>query len=428
MGFIDVVKRVFSPNDLKKHTSTQQLARIKQDVSSWRHAVKEAEAEYLPYRVKMQQLFQDTVLNGHIASAIEKRKDLTLLKDYCFLSSSDAEIDSLKNLCQEKWLRDIIGYILDAKLFGYTLINWTGVEGDKLTGLQLIKRHLISPDRRMLSRYDYVYTGKSLDDEDIQDWSLYVDTPNITGSSTCGFGLLYPASYYEIFLRNLTGFNGDYVELFAQPFRHAKTNKTEEDERADLEDTLRRMGSSGYAITDPTDEIIFLDAGKGGSQGWQSYGDFEKRLEAKISKLFLGHADAIDSVTGKLGNTGTDDDSVGKAIRNVQSADNTFVEDVINEKLLPKLRNLGFKIPLDAKFKFKNDEEVQKERDKKNDSNKKFVDNVKTLFDAGFVVDPKQIEEETGLKVTVKVEEPDPGPAIPPKIKNQLNSLYKNAK
>ena len=34
----------------------------------------------LPYRVMMQQIYIDTVLNGHVSACIQKRKNLTLLK------------------------------------------------------------------------------------------------------------------------------------------------------------------------------------------------------------------------------------------------------------------------------------------------------------------------------------------------------------
>ena len=75
-------KREDNPKDLNKYIARVQLQRIRQDVQSWREAISEAELAYYPHRVKMQRLFQDTTLNGHIYACMQKRKALTLLKDY----------------------------------------------------------------------------------------------------------------------------------------------------------------------------------------------------------------------------------------------------------------------------------------------------------------------------------------------------------
>ena len=104
-------------------------------------------------------------------------------------------------------------------------------------------------------------------------------------------------------LRNILGFNGDYIELFAAPFRWLKTTKTEDIERQNLAAMLSQMGSTGWGIGDHDDDLEFINANGSGS-GWQGYENFEKRCESKISKLILGHADALDSIPGKLGNTG----------------------------------------------------------------------------------------------------------------------------
>ena len=57
-----------------------QFTRIKQDVQLWRDAITEAELAWYPHRVKMQRIFMDTILNGHVLACLNKRKNLTLLK------------------------------------------------------------------------------------------------------------------------------------------------------------------------------------------------------------------------------------------------------------------------------------------------------------------------------------------------------------
>jgi hypothetical protein len=68
--------------NLRSYITPVQLQRIRQDIQLWREAVMEAEQAWYPHRVRMQRMFMDTVLNGHVSACMQHRKDLTLLKDF----------------------------------------------------------------------------------------------------------------------------------------------------------------------------------------------------------------------------------------------------------------------------------------------------------------------------------------------------------
>src|SRR5947209_4129192 len=75
-------KQQASVKDLRNYMSPVQLQRLKHDVGMWRAAMSEAELAYYPHRVKQQRLYIDTILNGHAFSVMERRKELTLLRDF----------------------------------------------------------------------------------------------------------------------------------------------------------------------------------------------------------------------------------------------------------------------------------------------------------------------------------------------------------
>jgi hypothetical protein len=406
------------PKHAERYIAKVQLQRIRQDVISWREAIVEAEHAWFPHRVQMQRLFNDTVLNGHVYACMEKRKQLTLLKKFELIDEK-GEIDEFwTEKMKSKWVTDLINYSLDAIFYGYNLINFSGITDDKLDNVHIIKRHNVSPDRLQLVSYTYALQGiQFLTEEPFKDWLIYVDTPTESGISNCGYGLLYRVGIYEIMLRNLLGYNGDFVELYSQPFRYAKTQKTNEDERGELENMLQNLGSSGYGIFDPMDEVGFLEAKNSGT-GFLGYDNLEKRCEAKISKIILGHADAMDSTAGKLGGR---DEAVKEALEVIEKNDNRFVTNVMNEKVIPLMRLHGISIPENLTFAFCNDKELAEEDEKKNKRNKEFIDGVKTLFDAGYKVDSTQIEEITGLKLT-EIEQPQEKLSMD--VQNKLNELY----
>jgi phage gp29-like protein len=418
-----------SAHNLTNRIAPVQLQRLRHDVSMWRDAVTEAENAWYPHRVKMQRLFIDTILNGHVYSLMERRKDLTLLRDYKFVDANDNENEELKKLFNSEWFDLLINYSLDALFFGYSLISLGDIQGDKFVDTSLIRRWNVSPDRLNVAEFIYSLSGAKFADEPFKDWHIWVTTPSENGVGTCGYGLFYKIGLYEIFLRNTLGYNGDFVELFAMPYRVGKTSKTTESERAELESAIQNMGSAGWAIVDPMDEIEFLENGMAGT-GYTAYESLEDRCQKIVSKIILGHADALDSTPGKLGAGQGDNNPVFVALKDKQVKDGKFIERMINGQLLPKMRALGFKIPEDVRFEYKNDSEKEAFRTREDASNKVTAEIAQVMKNAGLKMDAKYFEDRTGIK-SVEIEEPkeEPGEsnedkAAVKKIQNQLFNLY----
>jgi phage gp29-like protein len=424
-GSTDIVR------NLTNRIAPVQLQRLRHDVAMWREAVSEAENAWYPHRVKMQRLFIDTILNGHVFSLMDRRKDLTLLRDWCFKDEKGEEVEAIKDMFNQNWFDTIIGYSLDALFFGYSLISLGDIEGDQFKSTSLIRRWNVSPDRINVAEFIYSLSGAKFADEPYKDWHLWVPTNSENGVGTCGYGLFYKIALYEIFLRNTLGYNGDFVELFAMPYRIGKTTKTEEGERAELENAIQNMGSAGWAIIDPMDEIEFLESSISGT-GYTAYESLEMRCEKKVSKIILGHSDAIDSTPGKLGATQGEDNPIAAALRDKQVRDGKFIERTVNGQLLPKMRNLGFKIPEGIRFEYKNDQEKEAFRTKQDASNKVTAEIAQVMKNAGLKMDPKYFEERTGIKAEEIVEPKTGGPEggedeekEVKRVQNRLESLYR---
>ena len=382
-------------NNANKYTQRFHVQRTRQDVQNWRQAIYEAEMPYVPHRVKMQAMYKDSVLNGHLMSCIRKRKNLTLLKEYEIVDPKGNVDENATEIFKKKWFAEALDYILDAQFYGYSLINWTAIENGVPTGLQLIRREYTSPDRMLVSNYPYSLTGMEFDSKELKDWVLWISTPSQHGISPCGFGLLYEIANYEILLRNILGYNADYVEKYGMPMTEVKTSKRDDDERQYLEDALMNLGASGTIIHDPVDEISFLDFKQMGN-GFASYGDLEQRLERKISKVILGHADAMDAIPGMLGNQGVDT-PISRGLDEAETIDNRFVEYHVNDILIPKLQKMGVKIPVGYKFKFKNGNEALEIEKQDAVKNKSIADYLKVFDEAGFSVEESWLEEKTGI-------------------------------
>lgn len=411
---------------LRNYISPVQLARIRTDVDAWRKGIEEAEQAYFPHRVKMQRMFIDTILNGHTLACIIRRKDLTMLREWSFKNDNEVENDDLKKLFAKTWFAQLIEYTLEARFCGYSLIALNDCINDEFPELELIRRFNVSPDRLNVSSYIYSIDGAKFLEEPYVNYHVWVPTPSDVGVSKVGYGLLYNVAIYEIICRNLLGFNTDAAELYGMPSRKGRTQKTEESERAEFAKSLQEMGSAGWILLDAMDDVELIEP-KGTGQGFKIYPDLEKRLEAKISKLILGHSDALDSTPGKLGSgQGGDESPASQALRDKQTSDGTFIENIVNGTLIPKLINLGFNIDTSFKFKFSNNQEVVEKRKNEDANNKATADIAYVMTQAGLKMDPKYFEERTGIK-TIAVEEAkeEQEPKFNTRVKNKLEILYK---
>lgn len=410
----------------KAYTAPTTMSRIRQDAKTRLDAIAEAELPRYPYRVKLQRLYLNTGENGFVKACVERRKNLTLLRKWKFetpAGEADAktlsyffDIDKKGNLVKKQWFNNFISYVLDAQYYGYTLIFLGDIENTEFKGTEVIKRWHVSPDRLVVSRYEYIAVGdKFTEDENLKDFHVYVDTPNHIGTSKCGYGLFYEVSVYENLLRNVLGLNADYCEVNIAPFRQIKTIKTEEAERNEIFQAAINMASNGVALTDPEDEIIFHPTGSG--TGYNAFDLFDKRLKAEVSQLILGHADAMSSIPGKLGNDGGESPAQ-QALEDKQTIDGEFVTPIVNKLLFAKMRALGFPLPEGLTASLQNDNESVE-----NANN--IIAQAKEMKSGGLQMDPAYFTAQTNIPVVAIVPDvPAKGNNLSSKIENRLKEIY----
>lgn len=422
--------------NLRNYISPVQLARIVTDVKSLNDAISESENAWYPQRVKLQQLFLTTVRNGHVDACMDRRLKLTMLKDYQVVDKSGKVNAEATAMLKTPWFRNLMKYALEAKAFGYSLIALNDMIDSTFPGLTVIRRYNISPDRLDVTQYIYQISGASFLEEPYKDWHIWVPTPSDLGVSLCGFGYLYKVALYEIFCRNTLAQNSTAAELFGMPIRKGKTQKTEEAERAEFENALANMGSAGYILLDILDELELVES-KGLGQGYKIFESLEQRCEKKISKIILGHADALDSTPGKLG--GAQDGELSPAaaaMRDVATTDMNDFADLCTKEIFPKFVKLGLSVFDGQIFQFSNNDEQAEARDKEDTANDKIADIFTKIKQAGGEPDWAYFTKRTGIPVkasapVIPITTPSKTPDDKSKpfkgndrIKNKLEALY----
>lgn len=372
-------------------------------IEDWRDAIIESEKPILPYRVKMQSIFRDTILNPHVEACIKTRKELTLLRDFEFMIDGKRN-DEWTKYFVTPWFYDFINYSLDAIFFGYTLVSIGDMIEENFPELTIIRRDLISPERKHVAVIPYDPSGFHWDSPEYEPYHLWIPTPTVNGTNSCGEGLLYTVALREINLRNLYGFNMDFLEMFGSPYRALfMENATDPTERGKAMAALNNQGGNNWGIFGKDDKLDFV-AGAGGS-GWKSYSEAQMRWQQDISKVILGHADALDSTPGKLGSgqgggkNQQDHSPVKDALVNKEKSDENFITSVINNLFIPKLRFYNEEIPENLTFRLMNSEEEEETNGRKLELNIKMSEIAKNLIGTGYEIDREFFEESTGIKV-----------------------------
>lgn len=376
-------------------------SRLVLDVEVWREALALMENQMIPQRYLVQICYLDTVLDPQVKSCLELRESLTLLKKFKLCNENGTENKKWTEYFNKPWFKKWSKYVLGAKWYGYSLISMGPIENGEYNKIVMIPRTNISPDRRCVQPVANSLTGPSWDDEPYKESHIYIEVPDEHGLTSCGYGLLYEVTLLAIGLRNNLNFNSQFVEVFGMPYRYVKTDNLDKVNIDRLQAMLENMGSLGYGIIRKDEELEFVDAG-GKGQGYKSYADLEVRLDKAISKIILGHADAMDSTKGALGGQQGDESPQAQAINRVNSSDCEFMMEQINTKLLPFMRENGVPIPSFLHFEYQNDLEEKVIEKYRNEQNFQISQTIKNLYDSGIEVNPDSIKELMEMELTKK--------------------------
>lgn len=386
----------------------QSFIQAKIDLQTWADAKAEAEIAGWPFRVTMQKMYEKTKLNAHVAACLERRMQLTLLRDFQIEDANGEPDKYWTEYFKRAWYKQLtLRLILEAEAHGYTLISIGGIKDGVPDLVTSVKRWNISPDRRHVSITEKSPSGWSWEDDPFKPWHIWVPTIQTNGINNCGYGYLYPVAALEILQRNNVQYNTDFIEMFAQPYRWLKTADLEGEEYETKKQAMANMGHNGALITGLQDELEFLNDGSRGN-GYKAYNDFDHRMKSDISKLIGGHADFIDSTPKALGgnqNSGggdiTDDTTgnsqVQKAIAAIRMIDGDFATTITNELVIPKLRGLGINIPATHRIHFLNDTEERAIQGQEADKNQKIATLALSMAQGGLQMDEGYFTKETGI-------------------------------
>ncbi|MBP7319103.1 MAG: DUF935 family protein, partial [Flavobacterium sp.] len=312
------------------------LGKTKSDVLTWKNARAMTQSVDSPKMFPYYNLVEDMCLDAHLTSQIQNRKLKTIGANFLIKKANGEVHEEYTQLLQKTaWITEIIDYILDSEYFGYTLIELNRKEQEDLTVGQLptpiitlIPRQNVIPKKGIILK-DYS------DDKGID----YINTPEygtwlLDFGKVGDLGLINKAIPHILFSRFAQSCWSELCEIMGIPPRVMKTNTQDPNALKRAERMMMDMGAAAWFIIDDTEKFEFAPAN---STKGEVYDGLIKLCRDSISLLISG---AIIGQDTKFGSKGKETSSQD-ILQDLVNADQTSVEQEMNDKVLPALYAIG---------------------------------------------------------------------------------------
>lgn len=301
-----------------------QPKRFNIDTADFMTAVKAAENVDYTQRAKLYDLYNDILLDAHLSSVIDKRKNAVLSSSIEFHRNGKPD-EKINEQLFSPWFYRCVADILDARFWGFSLMQF--YKKGEWVDYDLVPRKHVEPVRKLILTRQTDILGTS--------WEEFEDLLFIGGSTD--LGLLARAAPWVIYKRNTTADWAQFSEVFGMPIQEYTYETDDEDARARALQDANSIGSLATFIHGKDTELQLREAGnKTGSA--EVYDRFIERCNSEISKLILGNTLTTEASAKGTQALGTVHKKVEEA---VAKADREFVLNVLNYDMADIFAHMG---------------------------------------------------------------------------------------
>ena len=330
--------KISSANQLQptRNIIPKAMARTKADVLTWKNAIAMASNIESPKTFPYYNLLEDMMLDAHTTSQIQNRKLKTVSSNFTIKNHTGETHQELTDKLQKSvWFNEIISYILDSIFFGYTLVEFNRTETDpKKVKIDLIPRQNVLPKKGIILN-DY-QDDKGIDYLNAPEYGSWLIDFGTTGD----LGLINKAIPHILFSRFAQSCWSELCEIYGIPPRVMKTNTRDSGALRRAEKMMTDMGAAAWFIIDETEKLEWATTGTPATG--EVYNGLIKLCRDNISLLISGAIIGQDTQYGSRSKEQSSQD----ILQNLIDADQTLVEQYMNEKVLPALFKIGI-LPMD---------------------------------------------------------------------------------
>lgn len=244
----------------------------------------------------------------------------------------------------------IIKGIIEAKLFGYTLLEimpYTDPRTGKLAEVNIVERRNVLPDQRVVVKRQGIW---------LPNWNLNSKTysRNYVLINTGDIGL-FSATTPLILAKKFTVANYvNFSHTYGQPIIHGKTVSESNADRKRLANDIANAAQNKVVVTGLEDEVDIKTFTMSNSE--KIYTSLIEFVNSEVSNMILGSESMAGGTQSYVGSTKAHQDIFRERIEVYRR----YIENIMNEEVMPRLVNMGY-IDAGLEFKYSNRIEMNNE-------------------------------------------------------------------
>lgn len=366
----------------------QADALTQKDMRSWRQAWQQAINIESPHRERLYDIYRDVEVDLHLSGCVDQRKGFVQKKSFKMVDVKGKQDDVATQLLEAAWFKDMVGYILDSRYWGHSLIQLGDaltVDGEmRYTGVELVNRKHVIQEYGVIVREqgDEWQTGIPYREGPMADWVVEAGKPH-------DLGLFLKAATQTIPKKNMLAYWDQFGEIFGMPIRVAKTTARDPKDRSQIENMLSSMGAAAWGLFPDGTDIDIKETTRG-----DAFNVYDKRIDranSELSKGILNQTMTIDN-----GSSLSQSEVHLEVFENVVEKDADLVKDIVNDQLLPRMVRHGFPV---KGLHFEWDDSIDYTPEQQLEYEKMILDR--------FEVDPKYLIDKYGVPIIGEKKQPE---------------------
>lgn len=299
----------------------------------YKMAKEAAESIYAPTRKPLYDLYDEITLDTHLSSVIDKRVLAITNVGWAFTVEGQP-VEALSDFLGSITFSKMLTHIIESRFYGHSLIEVLDIIG---RDIELVPRPYVSPIHQMVIPDPFITTqGYDYSRPPFSNTCFEAGDPE-------DLGLLYKVAPYVIMKKADISDWASYNEVFGSPLRIGKYDPNIPGNEAAVAGSLGKMGNLAYAAIPIGSEFEFIESNKSGS-GNTIYEQFANYCNKEISKAIVGQ-----TMTTEDGGSLSQAKVHMEVQKDLNLADRSFVEKILNERFLPILQNF-ISVPPGARF------------------------------------------------------------------------------
>lgn len=308
----------------------QQKRIWRKEIGDWQRARIIRHSRENPQNFLLQEVYEDTMMDGQLTGITENRTFRTTNKDFIFQDENEIKNDECTRFIKEKtWFEDFIKFAHESAYYGTQVIWLKEIENREIKSVELIERGHVIPERKLI-----------IPDIGLNNGLKYTDYPDflIETQLYSPTGLLEKATPYTILKRHSWGSWDEFEELFGVPIRIAKIASQSEQVKNEVAGWLEEMGSAAYGVFPLGTEVDIKENSK--SDAFNVFYQKIKAMREELSMLVLHQ-----TMTTENGGSKAQGQVHENTLNELVYSDEKRILSILNDKLVPAMRNIGYRIP-----------------------------------------------------------------------------------